>query len=219
MFTGLIEATGTVESVQAEGSARRVRIASPLSAGLRAGDSIAVNGVCLTVLGGNDLGGHFPADGKMTPEVISGFSVDISPETLRVTTLGTLAPGRVVNLEQPVRADARLGGHFVLGHVDGVGRIASLDRDGDCYWLAVDVPADLVRYVISKGSIAIDGISLTVARLERTTVGVQIIPFTWQHTALASAKPGDGVNIEVDMLGKYVERLVLAQLAAAGVAQ
>jgi riboflavin synthase len=215
MFTGLIEATGTIESVQADGSASRVRIASALSSDLRAGDSIAVNGVCLTVLDEkrNGVGSSFRDLGTELP---AQFSVDISPETLRVTTLGLLAPGRIVNLERPVRADARLGGHFVLGHVDGVGRIISLDRDGDCYWLAVDVPAELGRYVISKGSIAIDGISLTVARLERSTVGVQIIPFTWQHTALAGAKAGDGVNLEVDVLGKYVERLVLAQLAAAG---
>ena len=203
MFTGLIEATGTVELVQPEGSARRVRIASPLSPELRAGDSIAVNGVCLTVLDGS----------------AAVFSVDVSPETLRVTTFGTLAQRSVVNLERPLRADARLGGHFVLGHVDGVGRINAIERDGECYWLTVDVPPSLARYIISKGSIAIDGISLTVARLERSTIGVQIIPFTWQHTGLSGARAGDPVNLEVDVLGKYVERLVLAQLAAAGMPQ
>ena len=191
MFTGLIEATGTIEFVRSSGSALRVRVASPLAADLRQGDSISVNGVCLTVV----------------EETDNHFDLDISPETLRVTTLDALAAGRIVNLERPLRADARLGGHFVLGHVDGVGRITSFDRDGDCYWLSVDVPSELLRYFISKGSIAIDGISLTIARLDGNSVGVQIIPFTWQHTALAQAKPGDRVNLEVDVLGKYVERL------------
>ena len=195
MFTGLIEATGTIESVRPAGSARRVRVATALGGELRAGDSIAVNGVCLTAI---------------DPQAHS-FDVDVSPETLRVTTLDALTPGRVVNLERPLRADAILGGHFVLGHVDGVGRIVALDRDGECYWLTIDVPADLARYVILKGSIAIDGISLTIARLDGTAVGVQIIPFTWQHTALSGATVGDRVNLEVDVLGKYVERLLNAQ--------
>ena len=202
MFTGLIEATGTIETVTPAASGRRMRVQSDLSADLRAGDSISVNGVCLTVLE------------KPTPGV-GFFEVDISPETLRVTTLGDMAPGRVVNLERPLRADARLGGHFVLGHVDGVGQIKSIDRDGECYWLAVDAPEDLGRYVISKGSIAIDGISLTIARLDGVLLGLQIIPFTWQHTALAGAKAGDRVNLEVDVLGKYVERLMTSQTPGA----
>jgi riboflavin synthase len=144
------------------------------------------------------------------------FKVDVSPETLRVTTLGQFAAGRTVNLERPLRADARLGGHFVLGHVDGVGRITALDRDGDCYWLEVSLPQDLSRYVISKGSIAIDGISLTIARLQGATVGVQIIPFTWDHTALSQARTGDSVNLEADVLGKYVARLMEAGVEQAG---
>ena len=124
-----------------------------------------------------------------------------------------------MNLERPLRADARLGGHFVLGHVDGVGRIKSLDRDGDCYWLSIDVPQDLTRYLIPKGSIAVDGISLTIARLDRDNVGIQIIPFTFQHTALGLTSAGDQVNLEVDVLGKYVERLLTAQASAAGAAR
>jgi len=211
MFTGLIEATGTIEAVTPAASARRMRVRSALSADLRAGDSISVNGVCLTVLGAgpnNDV-----VSSKLGPAPL--FDVDVSPETLRVTTLGDMAPGRVVNLERPLRADARLGGHFVLGHVDGVGQIKSIDRDGDCYWLAVDAPQELGRYVISKGSIAIDGISLTIARLDGASIGLQIIPFTWQHTALAGAKAGDRVNLEVDVLGKYVERLMTSQTRGA----
>jgi riboflavin synthase len=200
MFTGLIEATGTIEAVTPAASGRRMRVRVALSAELRAGDSISVNGVCLTAV---EAG------------AASVFDVDVSPETLRVTTLGDMVPGRVVNLERPLRADARLGGHFVLGHVDGVGHIASIDRDGECYWLAVDAPQDLGRYLISKGSIAIDGISLTIARFDGASVGVQIIPFTWQHTALAGAKVGDRVNLEVDVLGKYVERLITSQTIGA----
>jgi len=199
MFTGLVEATGTIDAVRSEGSARRLRMASALAAELRPGDSIAVNGVCLTV----------------TAQSATHFDLDVSPETLRVTTLDTADAGRVVNLERPLRADARLGGHFVLGHVDGVGRIASFERDGDCYWLSVDVPSHLMRYFISKGSVAIDGISLTIARLDRGSIAAQIIPFTWQHTSLAHAKAGDRVNLEVDVLGKYVERLLAAQDEAA----
>ena len=197
MFTGLVEATGTIDMVRPEGSARRLRVASALAAELRPGDSIAVNGVCLTVIAQSE----------------THFDLDVSPETLRVTTLGTADAGRVVNLERPLRADARLGGHFVLGHVDGVGRITSVDRDGDCYWLSVDVPADLTRYFISKGSVAIDGISLTIARLDQSAVAAQIIPFTWQHTSLSRAKAGDKVNLEVDVLGKYVERLLASHTA------
>lgn len=192
MFTGLIESTGTIETVESTGSGRRLRLGSALGSELRAGDSIAVNGVCLTAVNVEQ----------------AGFSVDVSPETLRVTTLDDFASGRVVNLERPLRADARLGGHFVLGHVDAVGRIVSLDRDGDCFWLTVEAPPEQMRFLISKGSIAIDGISLTIARLDRSSIGVQVIPFTMQHTALANAKPGDRVNLEVDVLGKYVERLL-----------
>ena len=204
MFTGLIEATGTIEAVTPAASARRMRVRSALSADLRAGDSISVNGVCLTVLGAgpnNDV-----VSSKLGPAPL--FDVDVSPETLRVTTLGDMAPGRVVNLERPLRADARLGGHFVLGHVDGVGQIKSIDRDGDCYWLAVDAPQELGRYVISKGSIAIDGISLTVNEVDGNRFGVNIISHTQAVTSLGTAKVGQRVNLEVDMLARYVQRLL-----------
>jgi riboflavin synthase len=192
MFTGLIEATGVVDAVQTAETGRRMRIATPLAAELADGDSIAVNGVCLTV----------------TDRTPAGFSATVSPETLRVTTLGGAATGTRVNLELPLKHDGRLGGHFVLGHVDGVGRIVSIVPDGECYWLEVDVPSALAGYLIPKGSIAIDGISLTIATLEGSRVRIQIVPFTWSHTALGALSPGDPVNVETDMIGKYVARLM-----------
>jgi riboflavin synthase len=133
-----------------------------------------------------------------------------------VTTLGDRAPDEPVNLERPLRADARLGGHFVLGHVDGVGRVAALRPDGEGYWLEVDVPEPLEPYMISKGSIAVDGISLTIASLDTGRVGVAIVPFTFAHTTLGSARVGDRVNLEADVLGKYVARLLDERSVRAG---
>ena len=199
MFTGLVKATGRLEHVEPAGASRRARIATGLGRELTDGDSIAVNGVCLTATGCD----------------AAGFSATVSPETLRVTTLGTWTAGRLVNLERPLRADGRLGGHFVLGHVDGVGRIADFAANGDCRWLEVEVPDVLLPYAILKGSIAIDGISLTIARLDGNRVGVQIVPFTMDHTALAEACAGDRVNIEMDVIGKYVARLMAAPSDAA----
>jgi riboflavin synthase len=192
MFTGLIEANGEVAEVSEQAGARRLRVATPIGAELADGDSIAVNGVCLTVA-------HRDA---------SGFDADVSPETIRVTTLGSLRRGTLVNLERPLRADARLGGHFVLGHVDGIGRMQAVRPDGDCYWLDVDVPGHVLPWIIPKGSIALDGVSLTVAKLEGTKVGVQVVPHTWMHTAFRMANAGDAVNVEGDVIGKYVARLV-----------
>ncbi|HEX5069319.1 MAG TPA: riboflavin synthase [Vicinamibacterales bacterium] len=197
MFTGLIEATGVVERVATRDSGSVLTIGVPAEIVLALGDSIAVNGVCLTVATFED----------------GRFTVDVSPETLRVTTVGAFASGRAVNLERPLRADARLGGHFVLGHVDGVGRIRGLRKDGASYWLDIEAPAAVARYLIEKGSIAVDGISLTIARLDGQVFGVQIVPYTWQHTAVAFAKPGDPVNLEADVLGKYVARLLQGQAA------
>lgn len=195
MFTGLIETTGRIDAIRAHGAVRVLGVETTLGSELAAGDSIAVNGVCLTV----------------TSRRQTGFDAEVSPETLRVTTLGRFEVGRLVNLERPLRADARLGGHFVLGHVDGVGRVTSFDPDGDCYWLEVEAPAELERYLISKGSLAVDGISLTIARLRGASAGVQIIPFTWEHTALSRTQRGDEVNLEADVLGKYVARLMDAR--------
>ena len=196
MFTGLIEALGTVRGLDEQGGARRLRIETALGDALREGDSIAVNGVCLTVTAAD------PA----------GFAALVSPETLRVTAFAGLQVGRRVNLERPLRADGRFGGHFVLGHVDAVGSITGLDPQGDSYWLEVDVPDEIARVTVSKGSIAIDGISLTVAAIEGARIGVQIVPFTFDHTTLGAARVGDPVNLEADVIGKYVARLVDARL-------
>jgi riboflavin synthase len=192
MFTGLIEATGQVEGVEVRAGGRRLRIATSLGRELHAGDSIATSGVCLTAV---------------EPDA-DGFFADVSPETLRVTTLGALAVGRSVNLERPLRADARLGGHFVLGHVDGVGRIASIRADDDYRWIEIEYPPSLAPLLILKGSVAVDGISLTVAALSGPRFAAQVVPFTWTHTALQHAAPGEAVNLEADVLGKYVVRLL-----------
>jgi riboflavin synthase len=191
MFTGLIEATGRIERLESRAHGRALRCATRVDLGLAPGDSIAVNGVCLTVIAADER----------------GFDVDVSPETLRVTTLGELPVARVVNLERPVRADARIGGHFVLGHVDAVGRLAALRDEGDYHWMDIEFPPPLAPCLIEKGSVAVDGISLTVASLEMGRFGVQIVPFTWEHTALGALRVGDGVNLEGDVIGKYVARL------------
>jgi riboflavin synthase len=172
-----------------------LRLHTTLAGELRGGDSLAVNGVCLTIVGSG--GGHVEAD--------------VSPETSRVTTLGSLGAGTLVNLERPLRADARLGGHVVQGHVDARGTIAAIEPYGDCRWLSIAYPPELAPYLVPKGSIAVDGISLTVASLAVAEFGVQIVPFTWEHTNLAAARQGDPVNLECDIVGKYVVRL--AELA------
>lgn len=200
MFTGLIETTGQVESLQASPAGGRLRVRTALGAGLQAGDSIAVNGVCLTAVA-------LDAD---------GFSADVSPATLAATAIGDFTSGRLVNLERPVRADARMGGHFVLGHVDATGRIVELRQDGEAWRLVVDIPDAMTPLVISKGSIAIDGISLTVSAIEGARVVVQIIPFTRAHTALSQAAEGQAVNLEFDVLGKYVLRAIELRGVAAG---
>jgi riboflavin synthase len=156
---------------------------------------VSVNGVCLTVTG---------TDGD-------AMFADIGPETLRVTTLGLVRVGDTVNLEQSMRADGRFGGHFVQGHVDGTGTIHAIRPDGEANWLTVGYPRDLAPLFIRKGSVAIDGISLTVADLRDTQLDVMIIPFTWQATNLASRQVGDMVNLECDMIGKYVVRILEAR--------
>jgi riboflavin synthase len=195
MFTGLVEATGRVERLDSRDDGRRLHVSAPFAAELREGDSVAVNGVCLTVV---------KTDGRT-------FTADLSRTTLGATSLGAVGAGRLVNLERPVRADARMGGHFVLGHVDQTSSIRTFGPDGDGYWLEVDVPDALGPYVIPKGSIAIDGISLTIASLTARTVGVQIVPFTFANTSLREAREGDAVNLETDVLGKYVARLLERQ--------
>jgi riboflavin synthase len=202
MFTGLIESLGRIIDVTEAPAGMRVRVATDLAAALVLGESLAVNGVCLTVI---DSG-------------TAGVVFDVSPETARVTTLGALAAGALVNLERSLRADARVGGHFVQGHVDATGTIEGLHQEGDSYRLTVRVPSALLPLIVHKGSIAVDGVSLTVASLDdaRARFDVQIIPFTWQHTRFNAARPGDAVNIECDILGKYVARALDVRGAGAG---
>jgi riboflavin synthase len=190
MFTGLVESVGQVVDSQSGTNGVRLRIATPLAASLSPGDSLAVNGVCLTVV-------------TATPHDVLA---DVGPETLRVTTLGAAGPNTVVNLERPLRADSRFGGHFVQGHVDATGTIEALTADADFHWLSVRYPRHLAPYLVPKGSIAIDGISLTVAELGPERFDVMIVPFTLEHTNLKQAKAGDRVNLECDMVGKYVVR-------------
>jgi riboflavin synthase len=190
MFTGLVEAVGEIVERKPTNAGCRLRVATALAPELTAGDSIAVNGVCLTVIAAQ--GGEFHAD--------------IGPETVRVTTLGRLARGSRVNMERPLRADGRFGGHFVQGHVDAIGYIEDLRGDTDFHWLTIAFPPHLAPLIVSKGSIAVDGISLTVAGLGPDRFDVQVVPFTMDHTNLSHAQIRDAVNLECDMVGKYVIR-------------
>jgi riboflavin synthase len=188
MFTGLIEGLGEIAEIKPMPAGFRLRVTTPLAKELRPGDSLAVNGVCLTVVSSDSEGIH----------------ADVSPETARVTALGSAKRGATVNLERPMRADARLGGHFVQGHVDATGTVEDLRQEGDSYWLTVTFPPALAPYVVRKGSIAVNGISLTIAGADDKRFDVQVIPFTWTHTNLQHLKASDAVNIECDILGKYV---------------
>jgi riboflavin synthase len=190
MFTGLVEAVGELIERQPTSGGFRLRIGTALAGELNAGDSLAVNGVCLTVV---------VADGR---EV----HADLGPETVRVTTLGSLGHGAALNLERPLRADGRLGGHFVQGHVDAIGRVEDMRPDAEFYWMTVSFPLGLAPLLVHKGSVAVDGISLTVARLDSDRFDVQLVPFTMQHTNLSRIRSGDRVNLECDMVGKYVVR-------------
>lgn len=190
MFTGLIESVGTVRQIAPGAGGQQIRVSTHLAPELTPGDSLAVNGVCLTV----------------TTTSAGDITADVSPETLRVATLGALTPGALVNLERPLRAGARIGGHFVQGHVDATGLIERLREDGGSYWLTVRYPRMISTYLIRKGSVAVDGISLTIAGLGEDQFDVQIVPFTFQHTNLQSARANDAVNLECDILGKYVAR-------------
>ena len=194
MFTGIIEELGTLESVQTRIAGARLTVrCSTVREDMTEGASIGVNGVCLTAV---DLG----AD---------SFSADLAPETLRRTNLGDLRAGSRVNLERPLSPSGRLSGHIVQGHVDGTGEFLSLEALGeDNWWLRIRVPADLDPFLVYKGSIAIDGISLTVAALEGDALSVTVIPHTYRNTTLAGYRPGARVNIECDILAKHVEKLL-----------
>jgi riboflavin synthase len=191
MFTGLIESVGRIAALTSTDTGGiTVRVTTSLAPELRPGDSVAVNGVCLTVT---------RIDGD-------AMHADIGPETARVTTLGALRHEDGVNLERPVRADSRFGGHFVQGHVDGRGVVAAVRADGDAHWVTIGFSSYLAPYLVPKGSIAVDGISLTIAGLRDGQFDVMIIPFTWTHTTMSSLRAGDSVNLECDMIGKYVVR-------------
>ena len=194
MFSGLIEAVGSVTRAARTPAGLALRVHCPLAGELAAGDSIAVNGVCLTVV---------EADAD-------AFAADVSPETARVTTLGGAAEGMLVNLERPLRADGRVGGHFVLGHVDGTGRLAGIREEAEFRRVSFEHPPALQPLLVRKGSVAVDGVSLTVAALDAGRFDVQIVPYTWDHTRLRAAGAGDAVNIECDIIGKYVLNAVEA---------
>jgi riboflavin synthase len=190
MFTGLIESVGEVLEVKAISTGHRIRVATDLAREIAPGESVAFNGVCLTMILSEPRELH----------------ADIGPETARVTTLGSLKRGSLVNLERPLRADGRLGGHFVMGHVDATGNVLDIRPESDFYWLTIGFPSLLAPYLIRKGSVAVDGISLTVAGLGDDRFDVMIIPYTWEHTNLREIRVHDRVNIECDMIGKYVVR-------------
>ena len=199
MFTGIIEHLGTVESLQLHAEGGRLTIQAPTVAPhLAVANSIAVDGCCLTVV------------------TVRGdkFAADLSAETIRKTAMGEWKAGTRVNLEQPMTARKEFGGHFVLGHVDTTGRVVRLDPEGENWWYGVEVPQPFRKFIVPQGSIAIDGISLTVARWNGSAAELAIIPFTYQHTNIRSKKVGDAVNLEADVLGKYVERYLEARRSA-----
>ena len=192
MFTGIVEAVGALAEVKGTGGGYRVRIQTALAGELKIGDSLAVNGVCLTVI------------------LLDGDHVlaDIGPETARVTTLGSLQRGHHVNLERSLKVDGRFDGHFVLGHVDGVGVVEEIRTEGESHWLTIGFSPPLAPWLIRKGSVTVDGISLTVAGLGDRQFDVMVIPFTWSNTTLKALRNGDKVNLECDLIGKYVSRAI-----------
>lgn len=189
MFTGIIEETGTILSA----GNGKIRIAAQkVLDGTKTGDSIAVNGVCLTV----------------TEMTSCGFTADVMPETLNRSNLGSLKKGSSVNLERAMAADGRFGGHFVSGHIDGTGTILKMQNDGNAVWVYISAPRPILNLIIEKGSVAIDGISLTVAKIDEKEFAVSVIPHTGEETTLLNKKPGDIVNLENDVVGKYVQKLM-----------
>lgn len=197
MFTGIVEETGVVERVHPTDRAIELTVRPKLCArGLKVGDSLAVNGCCLTVVRLAGRGARRTAQ------------FDLLRETWERTNLQFVRPGSLVNLERALRADGRLGGHFVTGHIDGLGRIRRWERSGQDWVLDIAAPPEVMRYVVFKGSIAVDGISLTVARVLRGGFRVWIIPHTWEVTALRERRVGDAVNLEADLVGKYVEQML-----------
>lgn len=195
MFTGIVEEVGTVEQIRRGRDSAVVTIhGKKVLEGTKIGDSIAVNGICLTVISFSEHG--------------DSFSADVMHETLNRSSLAGLTYGSHVNLERAMKADGRFGGHMVAGHVDGVGTIGRIRRDDRAVWYTVQAGAEILRYVVEKGSVAVDGISLTVAMVSETDFSVSAIPHTLRETVLQEKKEGDAVNLETDIIGKYVERLL-----------
>jgi len=205
MFTGIIEEVGRVTKLvdDKKGTRRMTVSSSQLATELKMGNSIAVSGVCLTAV-------------EITP---NSFSADLAEETWNRTSFSRIHEGALVNLELPMRVNERLGGHIVQGHVDGTGKFLGLDPipGADDFWLEIEIPAELARYVIFKGSLSIEGISLTVAKIEGTRVTVAIIPHTVKMTNLGSLRPGDPVNLEADVIAKYIEKMMRGDSANPGV--
>jgi riboflavin synthase len=200
MFTGIIEEVGRVTHIKQRGENRRITIAATNTPKkLETGDSIAVSGVCLTAL-------------NIQPD---SFSADLAPETWVRTSFSRMYEGALVNLELPMKADGRFDGHIVQGHVDGVGEFIALNRikDSDNFWLRIEIPHDVEKYTVFKGSISIEGISLTIAKLEGVICTVAIIPHTVEMTNLHSLKPGDPINLEADLIAKYVEKMMSRESA------
>jgi riboflavin synthase len=201
MFTGIIEEIGRIASIEHHGENRRITIAAErVPSQLKTGDSVAVSGVCLTAI-------------EIKP---GSFCADVAPETWLRTSFSRIHEGALVNVELPMKSDGRFGGHIVQGHVDGVGKLIALEQiaDSDNWWLHIELPDDVERYTVFKGSISIEGISLTVARLENNRCSVAIIPHTVEMTNLRSLKPGDPVNLEADLIAKYVEKMMAGESPA-----
>jgi riboflavin synthase len=195
MFTGIVEEVGKVVKIQQRGENRRITVeANNSPKQLRIGDSVAVSGVCLTAL-------------DIKP---NSFSADLAPETWERTSFSRIHEGALVNLELPMKADGRFGGHIVQGHVDGVGRLIELERiaDSENWWLHIEIPSEIEKYTVFKGSISIEGISLTVAKLEGNRCTIAVIPHTVEMTNLGTLEPGDPVNLEGDLIAKYVEKMM-----------
>ena len=198
MFTGIVEEVGRVSRIEQRGENRRITITAQNSPNeLKSGDSIAVSGVCLTAL-------------DIKP---GSFCADLAPETWVLTSFSRMHEGALVNLELPMKADGRFGGHIVQGHVDGVGKLIALERiaDSENFWLRVELPRQVEKYTVYKGSVCIEGISLTVAKIEDRTCTIAIIPHTVEATNLNSLKPGDPVNLEADLIAKYVEKMMTSE--------
>jgi riboflavin synthase len=200
MFTGIVEEVGSVSRIEQRGENRRITIAAlDVSEDLKAGDSVSVSGVCLTAI-------------DIEP---GSFCADLAPETWQRTSFSRMHEGALVNLELPMKADGRFGGHLVQGHVDGVGKVIALERIGDSenFWLRIELPDEVEKYTVYKGSVCIEGISLTVAKLEGRDCTVAIIPHTIEMTNLNSLQPGDPVNLEADLIAKYVEKMMASEPA------